>query len=49
MAACPEGSLEDEFVRELSGAAIYFMKDGDLFINLKYDSGTMGFSKQKKE
>jgi heat shock protein HslJ len=45
MAACPEGSLEDEFVRGLSGAAIYFMKDGDLYIDLKYDSGTMRFSK----
>jgi heat shock protein HslJ len=46
MAACPEGSLEDEFVRGLSGAAIYFIKDGDLYIDLKYDTGTMRFSKQ---
>ena len=45
MAACTEGSLENEFVRGLSGAAIYFMKDGDLYIDLKYDSGTMRFSK----
>ena len=28
MASCPEGSLEDEFVRGLSAAAIYFIKDG---------------------
>ena len=49
MAACPEGSLEDEFVRGLSGAAIYFIKDGDLYIDLKYDSGTMRFSKQKEK
>ena len=41
MAACPEGSREDEFVRGLSGAAMYFIKDGDLYIDLKYDSGTM--------
>jgi len=47
MAACPEGSLEDEFVRGLSGAAIYFMKDGDLYIDLKYDSGTMRFSRHE--
>lgn len=46
MAACPEGSLEDEFVHGLSAAAIYFIKDGDLYIDLKYDSGTMRFSKQ---
>ena len=48
-AACPEGSLEDEFVRGLSGAAIYFIGDGDLYIDLKYDSGTMRFSKQNNE
>ena len=47
MAACPEGSLEDEFVQGLSAAAIYFIKDGDLYIDLKYDSGTMWFSKRK--
>ena len=46
MAACPEGSLEDEFVRGLSGAAIYFIRDGDLYIDLKYDTGTMRFSRQ---
>lgn len=47
MAACPESSLEDEFVRGLSAAAIYFFKDGDLYIDLKYDSGTMRFSEQQ--
>lgn len=45
MAACPEGSLEDEFVRTLSASAIYFLKDGDLYIDLKYDAGTMRFSR----
>ncbi|HBH61813.1 MAG TPA: hypothetical protein DDX85_08765 [Nitrospiraceae bacterium] len=49
MAACPEGSLEDEFVRGLSGAALYFLKDGKLCIDLKYDTGTMRSSNQKKE
>jgi heat shock protein HslJ len=49
MAACPDGSLEDEFVRGLSAAAIYFIKDGDLYIDLKYDSGTMRFSKQQRK
>ena len=47
-AACPQGSLEDEFVGGLSAAAIYFIKEGDLFIDLKYDTGTMRFSKQKE-
>ena len=46
-AACTEGSLENEFVRGLSATAFYFFKEGDLYIDLKYDTGTMMFSKQK--
>jgi len=49
MAACPEGSMEDEFVRGLSGAAIYIMNEGDLYIDMKYDSGTMRFSRQHSD
>lgn len=45
MAVCPEGSLEDEVVRGLSAASIYFVKDGGLYIDLQFDSGTMMFSK----
>ena len=45
MAACPEGSLEDQFVRDLTAGAGYFLKDGDLYIDLKYDSGTMKLSR----
>ena len=44
MAACPDGSLEDRFVRDLSAGARYFLKDGNLYIDLKYDSGTMKLS-----
>jgi heat shock protein HslJ len=47
MAACPEGSLEDEFVRALSTAAFYYIKDGELYIDLKYDTGTIRLSKQR--
>ena len=49
MAACPEDSLEDEFVKNLSAAAIYFIKLGDLYIDLKYDSGTMFFQKNRNK
>ena len=49
MAVCPEGSLEDEFVRDLSAASIYFLKDGDLYIDLQFDSGTMRFSKEEAQ
>jgi len=46
MAACPEGSLENDFVKGLSAAALYFTRNGNLYIDLKYDSGTMEFTKQ---
>lgn len=40
-AACPADSLEGQFVRDLTGSAIWFLKDGDLYIDIKYDTGTM--------
>jgi len=42
-AACTPNSLEEGFKRDLSAAAIYFFKDNELYIDLKYDSGTMKF------
>jgi heat shock protein HslJ len=44
LAACPEGSRSDDFVKYLGSAAIYFFEDGDLFIDLFADGGTMQFS-----
>lgn len=44
MAMCEPGSLEGQFTRDLAEGAVLFMKDGDLYIDLKYDSGTMRFS-----
>jgi D-alanyl-D-alanine carboxypeptidase len=41
MAACPEGSRSDQFVQLLSSAAGYFMVEGQLYINLAADGGTM--------
>jgi heat shock protein HslJ len=49
MAACEPGSLEDEFVRNLAASANHFFRNGDLYIDLKYDTGTMKFSGQTKE
>ena len=43
MAACPPGSLDRAFLKDLSAAAIYFIKNGDLYLDLKYDTGTMKF------
>jgi len=44
MAACPPESRSDDFVKYLGFAAIYFFQDGDLFIDLLADGGTMQFS-----
>ncbi len=49
MAVCEEGSLEEQFVRDLMAGALFFLKDGYLYIDLKYDTGTMKFSKIKIE
>jgi heat shock protein HslJ len=49
MAACEPGSLEDAFVKDLTEAAIVFLKDGNLYLDLKYDTGTMNFSGQSKD
>jgi heat shock protein HslJ len=42
--ACPPGSIGDDFVQGLINAAIYFLQDGDLFLDIRYDTGTMRFS-----
>jgi heat shock protein HslJ len=41
MVECPEGSLADVFLADLSAAALHFVHDGDLYLDLKFDSGTM--------
>jgi heat shock protein HslJ len=46
LAACPEDSQEQLFLNALENAAIYFLQDGDLFIDLVADGGTMRFSPQ---
>jgi len=46
LAACPEDSLGDQFVANLSNAAIYFFQDGDLFMDMAFDSGTLRFTAQ---
>jgi len=44
MAACPPDSHSDRFVQLLGASAIYFFKDGHLFIDLFADSGTLEFA-----
>jgi heat shock protein HslJ len=45
-AACPPGSLSDDFIKYLGFAAIYFFDNKDLLIDLFADGGTMRFSPQ---
>jgi heat shock protein HslJ len=42
--ACPEGSLEETFLNGLTNAAITFFQNGDLYLDLAADAGTMRFS-----
>ena len=46
-AACPPGSLDDRFIKELSAAVIYFTEGEELFLDLPYDSGTMRFARSE--
>jgi para-nitrobenzyl esterase len=45
MAACPPGSLAEKFGKDLAAARIAFMRDGDLYLDLMYDTGTMKFAR----
>jgi heat shock protein HslJ len=45
-AMCPPGSLSDRFVKEVTRATSYFLKDGDLYLQLPVDSGTLRFRRQ---
>ena len=41
--ACPPGSLDTRYLRDLQRASSFFVEDGKLFIELPYDSGTLHF------
>ena len=42
-AECGPDSLDDEFLRDLGAAVIYFLEGANLYFDLMYDSGTMRF------
>jgi len=44
-AACPPESLEQPYISDLNGVAGWFFKERDLYLDIKYDTGTMKFSK----
>ncbi len=43
MAACGPKSLDQQFLRDLAGAAVWFLQKGNLYLDLKADAGTMKF------
>jgi len=43
--ACPEDSLDAPFMRDLQRVSSFFIEDGELFLELPADSGTMRFQK----
>jgi heat shock protein HslJ len=49
LVACPEGSLGDQFVKNLGEANSYFFDGDDLIISLMFDSGSMRFGPQSNE
>jgi heat shock protein HslJ len=49
MAACETGSFEDRFVRDLAAGTTFFLQDSYLYLDMKYDTGTMKFSKRNEQ
>jgi heat shock protein HslJ len=45
LAFCPEGSLSEEYLRLLGDVVAYVFEGDDLFLDVKFDSGTMKFSR----
>lgn len=44
-ALCPPGSLSDEYLRQLQDVTSYLTRDGELIMEIKFDSGSMRFSR----
>ena len=42
-AMCPPESISDQYLKELQSATIFFFQDDNLYIDLKFDTGTMKF------
>jgi len=43
--ACPPGSLDSRYLKDLERATTFFVEDGRLFLELPMDSGTMRFAR----
>ena len=49
LAACPPDSLGTVFVNQLGNIASYFFRDGNLVLEIKFDSGSMTFVSGRAE
>jgi len=49
MMLCPEGSLDGKFVQALERVRTYFEKDGDFFLEIPLDSGTLRFRRESAD
>ncbi len=47
--ACPEDTLDAEFMRDLQGVQTFFIQGDNLFLELPADSGTMKFGQAPGE
>lgn len=47
MALCPPESRSEDFVNYFGSSAIYFLEDGNLYIDLMADGGTMAFTPEE--
>ena len=45
LAACPPESIDQDYLQALQGASTYSFQAGDLFIDIRLDTGTMRFSR----
>jgi len=41
--ACGPDSQDQYFLRDLKGASVWFLKKGSLYLDIKFDTGTMNF------
>ena len=48
MAMCEPDSLDGAYLKDLSAVQSWMLHDGDLVLMLKYDTGTMRFSKEAR-
>ena len=48
LAVCPEDSLDQQYLANLSNAVIFFFEEADMFLDLMADGGTMRFTAAPK-